>query len=466
MTATVATARAAPAHAGIVLLAETPNAGRFHHRFLASPACGLDAAAAAELFARYRASPDGSGPDFLGVDREAVQRATGRPGREILLVAGLDVARLATAERDAIRSRLVGRFSRLAELTETIDWERHDELLLERIELAGWIDPAWPVAARRPSNRPAPETVNHRLRWIVGSSILVLAIMVYLVIARAPGTGAPVPKSDPEPPGQPARAVLADTKGRSREQYVHDLETRIKTWQKHKDLDGESPDNLLKDLAVSTGAKGPNEPSPTLAELAGDARIRRWLDAQAAGPFSLLDILDPAGATELKRLLPSQTFDSKGCLEYRKRLLAVRREFSNLRTSARNLPPAAWSDGGTHTWLNWIDESQRSRYKFEFDPKREPTIPLFAPDDLAFLRTLETFLDSPYARLALPKSALPSRHVRDVTDADVQALVDSLNAEFQATVGKLESADRKIHEDAKLSMERCLKSLAKLQVGQ
>ncbi len=59
----------------VALLAESPDAGRFHHRFLASSDSGIDAATATEWFAQYRAVASGTGPDFLGVERAAVHRS-------------------------------------------------------------------------------------------------------------------------------------------------------------------------------------------------------------------------------------------------------------------------------------------------------------------------------------------------------------------------------------------------------
>lgn len=166
-----------PAGDRVALLAETPDAGRYHHRFLVSPASGLDAAAAADWFARYGAAPDGAGPDFLGVDRDVVQRATGRTGRETLLVIGLDVDRLAPAEREAIRSRLRDRLPRLAELAATIDWDRDPGLLGECPALADGIDPDWPVAARRPTFVPT-ETPHRRPRsgTFVGLAVFLMTV--------------------------------------------------------------------------------------------------------------------------------------------------------------------------------------------------------------------------------------------------------------------------------------------------
>lgn len=463
MTATVEPVRAAPADARVVILAETPNAGRFHHRFLASPGCWFDAAAAAELFARYRSSADGLGIDFLGVDREVVQRETDRPAREILLVAGLDTGRLAPAERDAIQYRLRERIPRLAELSEMIDWESDVALVCERPELAGWIDPTWPVAARRPPRDTPGDSKRRWPLWIfIGIALLALVALVTpffpwmgLFVANAANglrepKGATDPATKPEP-AKPKSRTLADLIGQ-----WHDETT-------------ESEKDLKADLAAivgwtKTASNGTLENAPA---------IRPLLAATDMAPISPDLLLKPESRIRLVPLLPGGAFNPESFVRYRRDLRATAAAFEELQKAAKSIPGIPFEESQSRSWYDWIAELNIGR--FEVRPaKVHPAVPLYAPDDLAILERLEDYLGGRYAEAALAAGEFERnpagkengesrlRRFAERMGPRIEILNGSIDSEFTTLAKGLSERDRESLNATKEHMKIWLESVSKL----
>src|SRR5262245_40043818 len=124
------------------LLIQTPRAGEGHHRLLTSPGAGLGELAALALLDAARealaAGNEALGPTFLAVQGGEVFQAGGdRTGREVLLLGGIDPARL---DRRLVLGRLRLCLGRLRELTNRVADAAGGQLLVECVELDGWLD--------------------------------------------------------------------------------------------------------------------------------------------------------------------------------------------------------------------------------------------------------------------------------------------------------------------------------------
>lgn len=122
----------------IQLIAETPRAGKWNHRFIVAPTGDLSDSEVAKVVAAARFTPQGE--DYLAVSVKTAQSASGRTGDEILVLTGIAVNKLSDTQRHQIMVQLTQRLAELAVLvTEKIDWEQEGKtLLLKCVELANW----------------------------------------------------------------------------------------------------------------------------------------------------------------------------------------------------------------------------------------------------------------------------------------------------------------------------------------
>jgi hypothetical protein len=120
------------------LVAETPRAGKWNHRFIVSSTGDLSDSEVAKVVAAARRNLQGE--DYLAVSVKTAQSVSGRTGDEILVLTGIEVNKLSGTQRQQIMAQLEQRLAELAVLvTEKIDWERAGQsLLVERAELAEW----------------------------------------------------------------------------------------------------------------------------------------------------------------------------------------------------------------------------------------------------------------------------------------------------------------------------------------
>lgn len=127
-----------------ILFAETPRAGRLGHRFLVAADNPLSEPLLS-AFARAVNADDAPvwGANFLGVAHPAEQFVgpTVRIGREIMIVAGVDVERLSESSRARLSEKLKDFLNRLeSEVLQVIDWTRlpSGELVVPAKPLTDW----------------------------------------------------------------------------------------------------------------------------------------------------------------------------------------------------------------------------------------------------------------------------------------------------------------------------------------
>jgi len=150
------------------LIAETPRAGKWNHRFIAAPDGSLSDSEIKKILAAARSNPQGD--DYLAVSVETAE--SGRTGKEILVLVGVDVKKLSESQRQQIVTQLKQRLPNLATLVTEIDWDR--AILLRRRELGEW--------EKGFGDLPifVPETEqNNRIWWFV-TIISVVAIIAVL----------------------------------------------------------------------------------------------------------------------------------------------------------------------------------------------------------------------------------------------------------------------------------------------
>lgn len=128
----------------LALFAETPRAGDLGHRFLVA---GKDQTPERQI-AEYLKSVDKDvsfGANFIGVAR-SVQQHSGiavRTGREIIVLAGVDVSRIPRSSRDKVLTLLRDLLDRLERLVlNGVDWSRlpRADLVVRNPELSRWLD--------------------------------------------------------------------------------------------------------------------------------------------------------------------------------------------------------------------------------------------------------------------------------------------------------------------------------------
>ncbi len=120
------------------LVAETPRAGKWNHRFIAAQNGSLSDSEVAKMIAAARRNPQGD--DYLAVSADTAQSVSGRTGKEILVLMGVDVKKLSDSQRQQIIAQLDQRLADLATLvTEEIDWDKNGQaILIKRPELGEW----------------------------------------------------------------------------------------------------------------------------------------------------------------------------------------------------------------------------------------------------------------------------------------------------------------------------------------
>jgi hypothetical protein len=118
------------------LVAETPRAGFWNHRFVITPHVNLSEKEIAKIITKARHNPYGD--NYLAVSSETAQMRSGRIGREILVLVGL--GELSSEQHEQAVQLLKNKLFELAKLvTQTIDWEiEGKQLFVVRPELAKW----------------------------------------------------------------------------------------------------------------------------------------------------------------------------------------------------------------------------------------------------------------------------------------------------------------------------------------
>ncbi len=120
------------------LIAMTPRAGRWNHRYLVPPDLNLSTVVLGRLTRMAGQQPQG--PAWLAVSHEVQQVGGGRVGQEMLILGDLDVQGLSPKARERLQERLRYRLLDLGELiAHGVEWEQEGRVdPVIRPELAQW----------------------------------------------------------------------------------------------------------------------------------------------------------------------------------------------------------------------------------------------------------------------------------------------------------------------------------------
>jgi len=164
------------------LIAKTPRAGRWNHRYLVPQAhLHTDQEHLMDWMAAAN-SPD-SEDRLLGVKRTVLQQS-GREGEEALVLVGIDLQKLDTEQRETLTGQLYEYLRQLGTWVEQFDWDRHGQDMV--VHLAALDE--WGQAFK---DLPSVEltikkTTPKRRLWgsVVLVSILFLGIGIYQFKAK------------------------------------------------------------------------------------------------------------------------------------------------------------------------------------------------------------------------------------------------------------------------------------------
>lgn len=122
------------------LIALTPRAGDWNHRFLVSP----DSKRGVDYLARvtHNAKTKAIGQNYISVQRRVTQTTGGRGGTEILVLSDVDLSQFDAEKIERLRKQLECHLDDLANLvTNVIDWDKEGQLdPVRRRELEDWLD--------------------------------------------------------------------------------------------------------------------------------------------------------------------------------------------------------------------------------------------------------------------------------------------------------------------------------------
>lgn len=120
----------------IQLVIETPSAGQHNHRFIVATSCSYSESYISNII--NAANSNLEGDNYIAINYEIVQSSSGRTGKEVLVLVGVDVKQLSDPERDKIQQQLAT-LDVATLITETIDWNKDGkEILILRPELGEW----------------------------------------------------------------------------------------------------------------------------------------------------------------------------------------------------------------------------------------------------------------------------------------------------------------------------------------
>jgi hypothetical protein len=125
-----------------ILIAETPRAGKWNHRYIGPQGSEISSDQAATIFESVRASENRGGDNYMAITSGPVRQVDGtsRIGVETLVLYGIDTRKLGPNEKGAVKRELTALIDQLAILvTEQIQWDTEGtDLVVKRKELAEW----------------------------------------------------------------------------------------------------------------------------------------------------------------------------------------------------------------------------------------------------------------------------------------------------------------------------------------
>ena len=136
-----------------ILIAETPFANGHGPRFLAPPSREVDADVASYYIGRVREVEQDveevEGDDYLAVRLPLQNETNGVTAPEILVLAGIDVDRMSSQERDDVLEQLRERLEVLNDAVAAVDWSIQGYApVVEIPELEEWHEPSWDALPR------------------------------------------------------------------------------------------------------------------------------------------------------------------------------------------------------------------------------------------------------------------------------------------------------------------------------
>ncbi|TGO03326.1 hypothetical protein PN36_08200 [Candidatus Thiomargarita nelsonii] len=173
------------------LIAETPRAGKWNHRFIAAQDCSLSDSEIKKIVAAARRNPQGD--DYLAVSVKTAQSVSGRTGNEILVLVGVDVKKLSETQRQQIVTQLEQRLADLATLVTEINWDRDGQaILVKRRELGEWEKWFGEFVPEQDKKVAVPKKPSSgQLKWVAGLVVGILLVLAIWAIIQMSEESAP-----------------------------------------------------------------------------------------------------------------------------------------------------------------------------------------------------------------------------------------------------------------------------------
>lgn len=122
-----------------ILIAETPNAGKWGYRFLVSAGANIGDATVSAFVSKGRGESL-IGGNYLAVRHNVIQRSTGRPDAgETLMLVGVDTSQISNEKRSQIVATLRSLLDKLDAVVQEIDWTNEKRLVVPHRSLAEWL---------------------------------------------------------------------------------------------------------------------------------------------------------------------------------------------------------------------------------------------------------------------------------------------------------------------------------------
>jgi hypothetical protein len=123
-----------------ILIAETPNAGKCGHRFLASAGATIGDVTVSAFVSQARRVSHIVGGNYLAVRHKVTQRSTGRPDAgETLILVGIDTSKISDKKQTQIITILRSLLDKLDAVVQEIDWSQERRLVVPNSTLAEWL---------------------------------------------------------------------------------------------------------------------------------------------------------------------------------------------------------------------------------------------------------------------------------------------------------------------------------------
>ncbi len=234
------------------IIVETPRAGKWNHRFIAAKHGTLSDGEIAKIISTARRLPQGD--NYISVSVDTAQSLSGRIGKEILVLTGINIKKISEKKRQNIISQLEQRLNTDLDqlVTESIDWDKDGQtILLKRQELESWEE----AFSHLPLLKMAkPKNKVTQKKWtmaLIGVTVMFLGLGLFIGLQPSPP---PISlKNDKAAADKAAADKAAADKAvaeQAAEKVVADKIACIQTFINHvkpETLKCENPNELSKD---------------------------------------------------------------------------------------------------------------------------------------------------------------------------------------------------------------------------